>query len=188
MSVLYQIDTDMNSSSFTLPKPLHFHGQIQRGEQIGRTIGFPTANFDTLPDEKTVKLGVYVGSCQVVSQPSTSQQSESRQRATSHLCLPYFGPRLVFGETRNVFEVYIYDFDQEIYDCEIEVRLCAFIRPPISFRSLEALREQLEQDRHKGLETGERLGLITRYNRPSHAKPQSQTSRLSRPSRGGLPT
>ncbi len=118
--------------------PKEVAGKVIRGDQIGRTIGFPTANLDVQLDPAEIEPGVYVGQCQVGDQ--------------TYFCLPYFGPRAVMGETHNIFEVYIYDFDQQIYDQLLAVTLLSFVRAPININSLEELKSQLERDKASGLQ------------------------------------
>ncbi len=82
--------------------PFTFSGKIVHGERVGRTIGFPTANFDHVPNEEDLDNGVHVGFCRINKQ--------------KYYCLSYFGPRFLFGEVKNRFEVYIYDFTGQLYD------------------------------------------------------------------------
>jgi len=117
--------------------PQTFQGKVIHGEQVGRTIGFPTANLDVIIDPALLDPGVYFGTCQIADQ--------------LHFCLPYFGPRLVFGETKNVFEIYLFDFDQEIYDQSVKVTLQQFMRGPLQLASLDELKSQLEADKKAGL-------------------------------------
>jgi riboflavin kinase / FMN adenylyltransferase len=113
-------------------------GMVIAGDKVGRTIGFPTANLKLEIESITLEPGVYLGTCEV------NQQTYS--------CLPYFGPRSVMGETKNCFEVYIYDFDQDIYGEQLTVRPQHFIRPPLQLNSLAELKAQLEADKAAGLE------------------------------------
>ncbi len=117
-------------------------GTVTKGQNLGHTIGFPTANLDTIPNENELKPGVYTGKCTV---------NNGLRFTNSHSCLVYFGPRYISGETKNVFEVYIYDFDQDIYGYTLEAKIGTFVRPPMKFDSLEELKEQLEQDKVAGL-------------------------------------
>lgn len=118
--------------------PLTIQGKVIRGEQVGRTIGFPTANINTQIDEENLDAGVYIGECEIVGK--------------KYYCLPYFGPRLIFSETQNVFEIYIYDFDDQIYDQNVRVTLLKFQRAPIQVDSLPKLKKLLESDKKAGLE------------------------------------
>ncbi len=115
-----------------------FSGKVIKGDAVGRTIGFPTANLDQIPDDQDLKPGVYLGHCQIAQLPTT------------YSCLIYFGPRLIFGETKNSFEVYIYDFHTDLYGQTLIVRVGQFIRPPMKFANLEALKTQLQKDREHG--------------------------------------
>lgn len=116
-----------------------FKGNVIHGEKVGRTIGFPTANLDFLPTVKELKLGVYFGFVKIGEK--------------SFHCLAYFGPRYIFGEEKNNFEVYIYDFDDDIYGQELVGELTAYIRPPKKLKGLKNLRAQLQHD----MEIGYRL-------------------------------
>lgn len=117
-------------------------GTVQTGQNIGHTIGFPTANLDTIPSETDLKPGVYAATCQLSS-------SNSKQ-VTTHKCLAYFGPRYVLNQTKNVFEVYIYDFDQNIYHHQLSIHIGVFIRPPKKIKSLDELKKQITMDKEKG--------------------------------------
>ncbi len=123
-------------------------GRVIHGEQVGRTIGFPTANLDVQLSTKDLDAGVYFGDCVI--------------EGKSYDCLPYFGPRLIFGETKNVFEVYIFDLDSEIYDQQLIVTLRKFQRPPVQVQSLEELKALLENDKKSGLQLSESLHLANR--------------------------
>jgi riboflavin kinase / FMN adenylyltransferase len=119
--------------------PFTWSGRVINGEKVGRTLGFPTANLDTIPEEADLKPGVYLGSCRF-----------NHQTIPQLSCLTYFGPRYVFGEEQNCFEVFIYDFNAELYDQELEVDLEYFLREPMNLNSLDALKTQLEEDKQLG--------------------------------------
>jgi riboflavin kinase/FMN adenylyltransferase len=124
-------------------KPLTIIGKVIHGEQVGRTIGFPTANLDNVPNREELQPGVYLGICSIYNGDKLAWEKVP--------CLPYFGPRHIFGETHDVFEVYLYDFDQPIYEYTMEVTLTHFIREPKQITSLDELKNQLEQDKQTGL-------------------------------------
>jgi riboflavin kinase / FMN adenylyltransferase len=119
-----------------MPTVLFRHsGTVIHGEKVGRQIGFPTLNIDSLPGGNIAK-GVYAGTCSVDDK--------------SYDCIVYFGPRLIFGEQKDCFEAYLYDFDQEIYGKFVSFELFAFTRPPLPFTSLPDLQAQLEKDKVEG--------------------------------------
>lgn len=125
-------------------KPFTITGNVIHGEQVGRTIGFPTANLDKIPNREELQPGVYLGTCSIYNGDTLAWEKLP--------CLPYFGPRHIFGETHDVFEVYIYDFDRPIYEHTIEVTLTHFIREPKEIKSLPELKIQLERDKQTGLQ------------------------------------
>lgn len=111
-----------------------FSGKVIDGEKVGRKIGFPTANLDFLPDE--LDEGVYLGTVKI--------------REKEFYCLAYYGPRFIFGEIKNNFEVYVYDFDEKIYGQILNGELKYFLRTPLKMKDLEELKSQLQQDRNVG--------------------------------------
>ena len=121
-----------------LPQAFLFSGTVIDGEKVGRTLGFPTANLHSCPSETELAPGVYFGNCTVADSPSIFDS------------LVYFGPRYIFGETRNNFEVYIYDFNQQIYGQKVFTTLTHFLRQPVKFSSMKELQQGLEQDKARG--------------------------------------
>jgi riboflavin kinase / FMN adenylyltransferase len=135
----------MPDGSFPTPitPPLHHSGVVVHGEKVGRTIGFPTANIAQAPTTDELKPGVYFGKCQAID-------SESKEEPAFYDCLAYFGPRYIFGEEVNSFEVFIYDFNQDLYGKTISVLLSHYQRPPQKVSSLDQLRQLLERDKLVG--------------------------------------
>lgn len=125
-----------------LSAPIRHTAKIIHGEKVGRTIGFPTANFSNPPEDEDVKQGVYFGRCTIVG--------ESAEETKQYDCLAYFGPRHIFGEKVNSFEVYIYDFDDQIYGKDVTVVLSHYMRPPEKINNLEQLQLLLENDKKTG--------------------------------------
>lgn len=110
------------------------------GENVGQALGFPTANLDRVPSEKELKPGVYTGRCYL---PASDE---------SYDCLAYFGPRYIFGEKKNSFEVYLYDFERDIYGWELRVELRHYLREPMELEKKKQLKTQLTQDVENGRE------------------------------------
>lgn len=118
----------------------HFslYGRVIKGDKIGRTIGFPTANIFI---EETYKLipsdGIYA-----VTVAMTDQTFKG---------MAYIGQRpTINGMTRNI-EVNIFDFDQEIYGQDITMTFLQFLRHDVKFTGLEALKIQLQKDKEDTL-------------------------------------
>lgn len=114
-------------------------GRVIKGDKIGRTIGFPTAN---LFIEETYKLipsdGIYA--VKVEMEGGTFKG------------MAYIGQRpTINGMTRNI-EVNIFDFNQEIYGQDIRMDFLQFLREDVKFTGLEALQAQLHKDKEATLE------------------------------------
>lgn len=118
--------------------PYTVMGTVVHGNQIGRTLGFPTVNL-LLPENKLLPPnGVYY---------SAVLFKGKKYRAISNVgCKPTVSDEHVMG-----LESYLYDFEQEIYDEPIEVYLYAFKRGEQRFESLDALKAQLKCDIRDGL-------------------------------------
>lgn len=113
-------------------------GRVIKGDKIGRTIGYPTANIFV---EETYKLipsdGIYA---------VTVDMAEGSFKG-----MAYIGQRpTINGMTRNI-EVNIFDFDKEIYGQDIRMTFLEFLRADVKFTGLEALKEQLHKDKEDTL-------------------------------------
>ena len=90
-------------------------GQVIEGQQIGRTIGFPTANLKVLDGSKLIpKDGVYAVHVEVKRQAFKGMMN--------------IGNNPSFISKKHSLEVHIFDFDSDIYDEQIEVRFIKYIR------------------------------------------------------------
>ncbi len=121
-----------------LEKPLYVSGKVILGEKVGRTIGFPTANLKVKLKPDNLKTGVYLATATI--------------KRKKYFGLAYFEPRYIFGETRNNFEIFIYDFNKNIYGENLKVELIHFLRKPIKIKTTHQLKRQLTVDKKKGLE------------------------------------
>ena len=113
-------------------------GQVVKGDKIGRTIGYPTAN---LFIEETYKLipsdGIYAVTVEMNGEVFKG--------------MAYIGQRpTINGMTRNI-EVNIFDFNREIYGQDIKMNFLEFLRHDVKFTGLEALKDQLHKDKEATL-------------------------------------
>lgn len=127
----------MQSRENSQKNKLVIEGIVERGSGDGRKLGFPTANVKILK-ELNIPIGVYA--CRV-------KFYDQLLDAVLH-----FGPRLVFGEEKVLFEVHIFDFEEDLYDELIKVDIYDFIRPTKNFDSLDELVEEIYSDIKKAKE------------------------------------
>lgn len=120
-----------------MPNPLEassvwYTGTVLHGDQVGRTLHFPTANFDPALLSHIQQEGVYAATVRLGSQ--------------NYRGALYLGPRITLGETRRVLEIHIIDFNGDIYDKLVEFQLGSFIRPPSDFPDVQSLIHRLQAD------------------------------------------
>ena len=129
---------DVKTAHDFLGYSFHLTGKVIRGDQIGRKLGFPTAN---LFIEETYKLipadGIYAVSVEI-------KTARSIQKTLNGMA--YIGHRpTINGMTRNI-EVNIFNFTEDIYGQTIRINFLHYLRGDQKFNSLEDLRTQLIKD------------------------------------------
>jgi riboflavin kinase / FMN adenylyltransferase len=104
-----------------------------KGNQIGRTLGYPTANIGEIEPKKLIpKNGVYDVNVMV---------KEGKYKGALNM-----GVRPTINGLERVIEVHILDFEEDVYDEKISIEFCSFIRDERKFDSLEELKEQIRND------------------------------------------
>ncbi|MBB2143882.1 bifunctional riboflavin kinase/FAD synthetase [Pedobacter sp. LMG 31464] len=154
------LDGDVALAETYLGYHFSISGPVIKGDKIGRTIGFPTANIFV---EETYKLIPSDGIYAVTVEMSPESEVSSQESLTSHSSLStkdsrlsyrgmaYIGQRpTINGMTRNI-EVNIFDFNREIYGQTIKMNFLKFLRHDVKFTGLEALTIQLHQDKEDTL-------------------------------------
>ena len=126
-------DGDVFLAAHQLSRPWQVDGIVQKGEQRGRTIGFPTANLE-FGDLVRPKFGVYAVEVRL--------DGETDWRAG----VANTGNRPTVGSEDARLEVNIFDFDQDIYGQRLDVRFRSFIRDEKKFESFDALKDQIAYD------------------------------------------
>ena len=114
------------------------YGPVIKGDKIGRTIGYPTANiFIEQPYKLIPSDGIYAVTVEMDKE--------------SYRGMAYIGQRpTINGMTRNI-EVNIFNFNREIYGQYIKMNFMHFLRHDVKFTGLDALKLQLQQDKEDTL-------------------------------------
>lgn len=124
--------------------PYILTGSVVKGNQLGRTINFPTANIEIPEDYKLIpKNGVYVVTATVNNQNVFGMMN--------------IGVKPTLGENKLSIEVHLLDFDQDIYNQKIQVNILERLRNEEKFESFEALKSQLELDKQNTIHYFENL-------------------------------
>jgi riboflavin kinase/FMN adenylyltransferase len=117
-----------------LGHPYTLQGIVIKGEQLGKYLGFPTANVQIdHPDKLIPKEGIYAARVYV--------------KDKKYNAMLYIGRRPTFRGKVQTIEVNIFDFNENIYGENIRVELVANIRDDIKFDTADALRHQLKKDK-----------------------------------------
>lgn len=121
-----------------LGRAYELNGIIIKGQQLGRSIGFPTANIHIPHDYKLIPCdgayaveikiedGIFQGMLNIGIRPTVN------------------------GSTRTI-EVNLFDFEGDLYDSRVCIKLKSYLRPEIKFTGLEALQQQLKKDKEDAI-------------------------------------
>lgn len=128
------LDGDVERASEMLGRPYCLRGWVKKGDERGRTIGFPTANLQV--DVNFIpRLGVYA--CYV-------EMKGARLAAVMNIGV---NKTFVEGENHPIkVEVHILDFSGDIYGQEMSVHFKQFLRDEKRFQSIEELKQQITAD------------------------------------------
>ena len=111
------------------------NGTVVQGRQIGRTIGFPTLNIEVKEANKLIpKNGVYAVQMMHADKLIYGMMNIGNNPTISN-------------DTSIKIEVHLFNFNYDLYNCDVEIQLLSFFRDEIQFNNLEELKTQLDQDK-----------------------------------------
>jgi len=111
-------------------------GKVIKGQKLGRTIGFPTANMD-IDVRKALPIGVFAVTARI--------------HGRNYKGMANVGPRPSFPDETPSCEVHLFAFADQIYGKKLEVTFYSHLRNQEHFEHLAVLKEQLEEDRRRAL-------------------------------------
>ncbi len=107
-------------------------GKVIKGDQRGRTIGIPTANLEYPLNTIIIPYGVYA--------------VETITEGNTYFGIVNFGIRPTFNKDKPIVEAYLFDFDNDIYDKDIEILFHKQIRQEKKFNDIKELLNQINID------------------------------------------
>ncbi len=116
----------------------HWHrieGEVVRGDQRGRDLGFPTANM-TMTDLHLPHFGVYAVTVDVLTGPHAGRYDGAAS----------IGTRPTFGDNEANCETFLFDFKGDLYGTHLSVALVEYLRPELKFTTVPALIDQMDKD------------------------------------------
>ena len=127
----------IRTANLLLGRAYSLQGNVIKGKQIGRTIGFPTANLDISPDKFLPKYGVYA---------VVVLLGEQRLPGVMNVGLrPTIKPDGSEEKIPSV-EVHLLDWQGDLYGATLTIELIEFLRPEQKFPDLDALKSQITKD------------------------------------------
>jgi riboflavin kinase/FMN adenylyltransferase len=124
---------DLAKAAEMLGREYTILGTVVRGDHLGKKIGFPTANLSA-HSEQFPPNGVYFAQATLdgIIYPGVVNLG--------------YRPTVSSGKSERVLEIYLLDFDHNIYGKDVEVRFVRYLRPEQKFENLDALAKQIEFD------------------------------------------
>jgi riboflavin kinase/FMN adenylyltransferase len=126
------VDGDTATATHMLSRDYAIEGVVQRGDQRGRELGYPTANL-TLGDYQRPRYGIYA-------------VRVTLEDGSEHPGVASLGVRPTFDPPTELLEAYLFEVDQDLYGRKIEVALHGFIREEKKFDSVDALVAEMRND------------------------------------------
>jgi riboflavin kinase/FMN adenylyltransferase len=123
---------DIGHATHLLSRDFAIEGVVQKGDQRGRELGYPTANL-SLNDYQRPKYGIYAVRV-------TLEDGSERPGVAS------LGVRPTFHPPQELLEAHLFDFDGDLYGQRIEVALHAYIREEKRFEDVETLIAHMRED------------------------------------------
>jgi riboflavin kinase / FMN adenylyltransferase len=122
---------DVPRANTLLHRPYAVIGDVIHGRKLGRTIGYPTANIALDPTTR-LRHGIYAVRMRIggIERPGVAS----------------FGTRPTFDDGPPLLEVFLFDFDSDLYGETVEVSFVAFLRPELKFDGVEPLIRQMDED------------------------------------------
>ena len=125
---------DISLANRLLGRPFTISGEVLRGAQFGRTIGFPTANVAPPADQVALADGIYASRARL---PGEEVARES---------MTYVGTRPTVNTGARAVETHVLDYDGDLYGQVITVELMQRLRPDEHFPTIDEMVAQLKRD------------------------------------------
>ena len=127
---------DMKRVQKLIGRPFRLQGRVVTGVGRGVKLGFPTANLEIEAEQALPPDGVYISLAHIDDQ--------------SYFSLTNIGKRPTFGNNQRLVEVYLLDYDGDLYGQELAIDLLERLRSEKKFKTAEELKKQIAQDVERG--------------------------------------
>lgn len=121
----------LNDANGLLGYRYFIQGEVEHGEKRGRELGYPTANISLDPGN-SLAHGIYATTIKVGD--------------SVHASVASYGRRPTFGNKPPLLEVFLFDFEGDLYGQQVEVAFHSYLRPELKFDGIEPLIAQMDKD------------------------------------------
>ena len=129
----YLLNGKLSDANKLLKRKWSIDGKVQKGRQLGKKIGFPTANID-IKDYVLAKPGVY-------------SVKAKRQNGLNYIKgIANLGYRPTFKEKKILLEVHLFNFSGNLYNKYLTLEFLKFIRKEKKFKDVDQLKKQIKTD------------------------------------------
>lgn len=143
------IKGDISTANSYLGYPFQLTGKVIRGNQFGRTIGYPTANLQVYENHKLIPAyGIYAVHAKLINLPeiNTGATYNHEEHETIYKGMGYIGNRPTLDGIGRSIEVHLFDFDGDLYEKTLRIEFLHFIRHDKRFDTVEEMLEQMRLD------------------------------------------
>ena len=130
----FLLDGNIKEANKLLAHPFLIKGKVVHGDKIGRVLGFPTANIEISNPHKLIPAsGVYAVKIKI-----------QHQFYKGALSIGY--RETVFDNSKLTIEVFVLDFDSDLYNQSLDIVFVDYLRPQIKYENWDLLKVQIEKD------------------------------------------
>lgn len=126
---------EIRKANLLLGESYSISGRVSAGRQVGRQMGFPTANLLLPPEKAKIKVGVY--------------KTHVILDGKNYNCITNYGARPTFDLSEVLTETYVDGFSGDLYGKSITVYFDEYLRDCVKFAGVEELIKQLQKDLEK---------------------------------------
>lgn len=127
------VNGEIKNANKLLGRSYKISGKVIKGNQIGKTLGFPTANIENSQNYIIPKNGVYAGHAYL--------------KNIKYKCLISIGNHPTIKKSKSpIVEVYLLNFNKKIYNKELRIEFITYLRDIVKFSSTDLLAKQINKD------------------------------------------
>ncbi|MCL4637958.1 MULTISPECIES: bifunctional riboflavin kinase/FAD synthetase [Olivibacter] len=131
--------------------PFHITGKVVKGQQLGRTIGYPTANIEVPESYKLIPAyGIYAVQATLIEHAEmTTGEYIPAKKGPTLKGMGYIGTRPTVRGVNRSIEINFFDLNEDLYGKTLQIQFLHFVRHDHKFDSIEAMTAQLAEDEKK---------------------------------------